>query len=224
MAAETRSLTVDVRTDRWSGRVLTEVSVSVPPGAITALVGGPGDGKSMIARALTGNLPASATWTGDVVVDGSIGYVPQDGVDSFAPGRPVGAQLEDLAHGAWTVEQACSAASYPADAMELLPAENSAGQIQRAALAAALLGEPDILVADGPTASLDRDTAYFIWKSLREYADAGAALLVITHDTPLLAATGFADRIVVVNEGRILAAGAPEDLAASRDPRVRMYF
>src|SRR5690606_659416 len=108
--------------------------------------------------------------------------------------------------------------------MSLLPRHNSAGQIQRAALAAALLSAPDVLVADGPTASLDQGTAYAVWKTLRECADSGTACLVITHDVPLLAATGFADRLAVVSKGRILAVGTTAELSASADPLVRMYF
>jgi len=226
MTAALRSLTVDIDTGRWRGTVLTEVDLSVPAGQITALLGGPGDGKTMIACALTGRLPESARTTGDVLIDGTVGYVPQDGIDAFTPDRTVGAQLRELEHrhGTYTVEQACATAYYPAEAMNLLPQQNSAGQIQRAALAAALLTAPDILVADGPTASLDQGTAYAVWKSLREYADSGAACLVITHDVALLAATGFADQLVIMGRGHVLAAGTMSELSASEDPRVQMYF
>ncbi len=63
-----------------------------------------------------------------------------------------------------------------------------------------------------------------MWTSLREYADSGAALLVITHDIPMLMATGYADTIVVIEKGRILAAGTTAELSSSHDPRVRTYF
>ncbi|MBO0855674.1 MAG: ATP-binding cassette domain-containing protein [Nocardia sp.] len=226
MAAELRSLTVHIDTGRWSETVLRDVDLTVPAGRITVLLGGPGSGKTMIAYALTGYLPESARTTGEVVLDGSVGYVPQEGVEAFEVGVPVGVQLRELQrrHGSWTVEQACAAAYYPTEALSLLPNHNSAGQIQRAAVAAALLTAPDILVADGPTASLDRATAYGVWKSLREYADTGAALLAVAHDIPLLAATGYADRLVVLDRGRVLAAGTMAELAADTDPRVRMYF
>lgn len=226
MTAALRSLTVHIETADRSETVLTQVTLDIPAGKITALLGGPGDGKTMIARALTGRLPESARTTGEILIDGAVGYVPQDGIDAFAPDRPIGDQLRELArrHGARTVEQACAAACYPAEALNLLPRHNSAGQIQRAALTAALLAAPDILVADGPTASLDQGTAYAVWKSLREYADSGAACLIATHDTPLLAATGYADRLVVVSAGRILATGTIAELSASEDPRVHMYF
>lgn len=226
MAAELRSLTVHIDTGRWSETVITDVDLSVPAGQITALLGGPGDGKTMIAYALTGRLPDTAQSTGEVLTDGTVGYVPQDGIDAFTPDRSVGAQLRTLEqrHGAWTVAQACAAAYYPTDALELLPGHNSAGMIQRAAVAAALIAAPDILIADGPTASLDQGTAYGVWKSLREYTDNGAALLVVTGDVPLLTATGYADQLVVVEQGRVLAAGTMVELSGSADPRVQMYF
>lgn len=226
MPAELRSLTVHVDTGRWSGTVLTDVDLTVPPGQITALIGGPGSGKTMIARALTGQLPATARATGEILVDGTVGYLPQDGTDAFTPDRSVEAQLRELEqrHGAWRVEAAQTAALYPSDAAGLLPQHHSAGQIQRAALAAALLPAPDLLVADSPTASLDRGTADAVWASLRAYADTGAAVLTITHDVPLLTATGVAEHLVVVHEGRILAAGAPDNVATCPEPEVQMYF
>ncbi|WP_024804450.1 ATP-binding cassette domain-containing protein [Nocardia sp. BMG51109] len=226
MTAELRSLTVDIDTGRWRDTVLTKVDLSVPAGQITALLGGPGDGKTMIAYALTGRLPESARTTGEVLTDGSVGYVPQDGIDAFTPDLTVGEQLRNLAqrHRSVTVENACAAAYYPSEAMDLLPQQNSAGQIQRAAVAAALLTAPDVLVADSPTASLDQGTAHGVWKSLREYADTGAAVLVITHDIPLLTATGYADRLVIMGRGQILGTGTVAELAASEDPQVQMYF
>ncbi|MDN5757065.1 MAG: ATP-binding cassette domain-containing protein [Tomitella sp.] len=226
MTAELRSLTVDIDTGRWRDTVLTRVDLRVPAGQITALLGGPGDGKTMIAYALTGRLPESARAIGEVLTDGRVGYIPQDGIDSFAPDCTVGAQLGqlELRHRSWTVERDCAAAHYPLDALHLLPQHHSAGQIQRAAIAAALLAAPDVLVADGPTTSLDRGTAFGVWKSLREYTDTGAALLVITHDIPLLAATGYADRLVIMSKGQILADGTMAELSASADPRVQIYI
>lgn len=226
MAAELRSLTVHIDTGRWSETVLTDVDLSVPAGQITVLLGGPGAGKTMIAYALTGRLPETAQPTGEVLTNGTVGYIPQDGIAAFSPDRSVGAQLRTLEqrHGALTVDQACAAAYYPTDALETLPRHNSAGMIQRAAVAAALIAAPDVLIADGATAFLDQGTAYAVWKSLREYADNGAALLVVTGDVPLLTATGYADRLVVVEEGRVLAAGTMMELSGSADPRVQMYF
>ncbi|GAB2723344.1 ATP-binding cassette domain-containing protein [Nocardia thraciensis] len=237
MTAELRSLTVHIDTGRWSETVLDAVDLVVCPRQITALLGAPGAGKTMIASALTGTLPATARTRGDVLIEdevvrdrqwptlrgGIVGYVPQDGMTAFAPDTTVGAQLQTLAlrHRAWSVERACAAVYYPADAADLLPGQNSAGQIQRAALAAALLPAPPILIADGPTNSLDAGTAYAVWKSLRAYADSGAAVLVVCNEVRMLTTGGFADRMVIVHEGRVRAAGSIAQLARSTDPYVR---
>ncbi|MFD4406936.1 ATP-binding cassette domain-containing protein [Nocardia sp. NPDC058499] len=236
MTAELRSFTVHIDTGRWSETVLTTVGLLVPRGRITALLGGPGAGKTMVAYALTGRLPGTAQSRGEVLIDGravpddgwpelrggTVGYIPQEGVTAFDPGKTVGAQLRELElhHRAWSMQQACTAAHYPEYAAELLPHENSGGQIQRAALAAALLPAPSVLIADSPAASLDRETAYHVWKSLRDYADTGAAVLAISNDVPMLTAGGFADRMVIMDAGRILAAGSPAQLAESEDAHV----
>ena len=237
MTAEVRDLTVHIDTGRWSGTVLTDVDLTVPAGRITVVLGEPGAGKTMLAAALTGRLPATARRRGHTLIDGAIvdaaqwpqllgpvvGWVPQEGVTAFEPATTIGAQLRasERRHRAWTVQQACAAAYYPADALELLPGQNSGGQIQRAALAAALLPAPSTLIVDGPTNSLDMGTAYGVWKSLRDYADSGAAVLAISNEVALLAAGGFADRLVVLHQGRVRGTGTPTQLADSTDPYVK---
>ncbi|MEU1982706.1 ATP-binding cassette domain-containing protein [Nocardia sp. NPDC019395] len=237
MTAELRSLTVRIDTGRWSETVLDAVDLIVPRGRITAVLGGPGAGKTMAASALTGQLPAAAQVQGQVLINDEVvhdqqwprlrghivGYVPQEGVTAFDSAETVGAQLRKLErhHRAWSVERACAAAHYPEYALDLLPQQNSGGQIQRAALAAALLPAPPVLIADGPAASLDMETAYHVWKSLREYADSGAAVLTISNDVRMLTTGGFADRMVIMHEGRILAAGSTAELSDSPDPYVR---
>ncbi|WP_406636245.1 ATP-binding cassette domain-containing protein [Amycolatopsis sp. WGS_07] len=217
--AELRDLTVQVDTGRWSERVLDSVRLVVPAGRITALLGESGCGKSMAAAALTGSLPSVARSTGDVYVNGTVCLVPQAGVTAFAAERTVGEQLRGRG-----VEEACKAAVYPMEALDLYPHQHSSGQIQRAALALALLSEPDVLVVDEPSASLDRGTAYEVWAALRAYADAGAAVLTITHDGALLAETGFADAMTFLRDGRVIAAGTPAEIRALEDPYVEGFF
>lgn len=224
--AEVRELTVVVDTGRWRETVLDSVSFAVPAGRITALLGESGCGKSMAAAALTGSLPSVARSSGDVRINGTVGLVPQSGVTAFAAERTVGAQLaerQQLCRGR-SVEDACKAAVCPMETLELFPHQLSSGQVQRAALAAALLSEPDLLVVDEPSASLDRGTAYEVWASLRAYADAGAAVLTITHDGPLLLETGVADAMVFLHDGRTVAAGSPAEIRSLADPYVQGFF
>ncbi|MEU5989076.1 ATP-binding cassette domain-containing protein [Spirillospora sp. NPDC047418] len=241
MGAELRNVTVHVDTGRWSETVLDSVDIAVPDGQITALLGESGCGKSMLAAALTGLLPEPARSTGHVLVNGTlvrdqrqwrrlrgrtIGLLPQAGVDAFSSTETVGAQLHDLErhHGRWTIERACTAARYPTELFDLYPGEHSGGQIQRAALAAALLPAPDILVADEPTASLDTELAYEVWVTLYKYAAGGAAVLAITHDVPMLTATDVADRLVLMRAGKITATGDLAALNTLTDPYTRGFF
>lgn len=236
MSAQLSGLTVCIDTGRWSETVLTDVDLTVAPGRITAVLGGPGAGKTMVVAALTGRLPSTAHHQGLISINGAavdgrhwqslrdrvVGYVPQEGVTAFDADKAVGAQLQtlQLRHRAWSVERACAAAQYPTDALDLLPHQHSGGQIQRAALAAALLPAPPILLADGPTNSLDMGTAYAVWKSLRDYADSGAAVLVVSNEVRILT-SGFADRMVILHEGRIRAAGTTAELTRSTDTFVQ---
>lgn len=238
--AELRALTVRIDTGRWAETVLDAVDLDVPAGRITALLGESGCGKSMVAAALAGRLPASARSTGQVRVDGAVvrdgrwrevrgrtvGLVPQEGVTAFDAGETVGAQLRELErrYGRWSLDRACEAARYPAELLDLRPGQHSGGQIQRAALAAALLPAPDVLIADEAAASLDLETAYGVWTTLRAYADGGAAVLAITHDVPMLTATRVADRVVLMRGGKVVATGALAELAALADPYVRGFF
>ncbi|MGW6424946.1 ATP-binding cassette domain-containing protein [Nocardia sp. NPDC055053] len=219
--------------------MLTAVDLAAPAGKITALLGGPGSGKTMVAAALSGRLPATAQYRGQILIGGEIvsahrwpqlqghvvGYVPQEGLSAFDPRKTVGAQLRalEMRHRAWTVERACAAAHYPMDARELFPHQHSGGQIQRAALAAALIPAPSVLIADGPTNSLDLGTAHEVWKSLRAYATSGAAVLVVSNELRAMVTGGFADRMAILHEGRVLAAGSTMQLLDS-NPHVQALW
>jgi peptide/nickel transport system ATP-binding protein len=239
--AELSNLTVHVDTGRWSETILDSVHLVVPAGRITALLGESGCGKSMVAAALTGQLPSVARSSGDVRINGTavrdqqqwrqlrvgtVGLVPQFGVTAFAAEQTVGAQLSERQrlHLGRSVEDACAAALYPTEALDLYPHQHSSGQIQRAALAAAFLPGPDLLVVDEPSASLDMGTAYEVWANLRAYADTGAAVLTITHDATLLTETRVADQMVFMREGRTIATGPPTEMCALADPYVQGFF
>lgn len=96
-----------------------------------------------------------------------------------------------------------------ADRLTHRPSELSGGEQQRVAIARALANRPKVLLADEPTGNLDSTRAHELLGLLREMVDKDAlTILMVTHDHEL--ATSFADRIVLMKDGRIVNGSAPE--------------
>ena len=93
-----------------------------------------------------------------------------------------------------------------ADRLGHIPAELSAGQQQRTALARAMLNRPGIVLADEPTGNLDRDNTNMVLGHLRQVANDGCAVLLVTHDS---AAADQADRLLRIRNGRLDADDSP---------------
>lgn len=88
----------------------------------------------------------------------------------------------------------------------------SGGQLQRARFAVAVVSDPDLLVLDEPTAAMDVEARHTFWSSMREFTDAGRTVVFATHY--LDEADTFADRIVIMRAGRIVADGFPAEIKA----------
>ena len=95
----------------------------------------------------------------------------------------------------------------------------SLGMRQRLALGIALLGDPDVLVLDEPANGLDPQGVRWIRRLLREHADRGGTVLLSSH--LLREVEAVADHLVIINAGRIVADGSPEQLRTSRSTLVR---
>lgn len=221
---------------RYAGKdqdALSDVSLTLRRGEVTALVGFNGSGKSTLSKLVSGlYLPTG----GQVLWDG----VPTDDADPQALWQQVALVPQDYAHWPLTVREnvtqgqptargdaavleACEASD--ADevvdklgagldtllAREWLNGEElSGGQWQRIALARAFFREAGLLVLDEPTANLDPRAEYRIFQRLRDLAQDRVVLLV-THRITNVA---VADRIVVLDEGRVVQEGTYKDLAA----------
>ncbi|MFB7479240.1 ABC transporter ATP-binding protein [Streptomyces anulatus] len=209
---------------------VTDARFSVAPGECLALVGESGCGKSVLASALLGLLPANAETTGSAVLGGNtdlltadertlartvrgrrIGLVPQSPAAHLTPVRTVRAQVEESLRELTGVRGsalgkaalvAAARASFPEGHLDRYPHELSGGLAQRAATALALIGDAPLLLADEPTTGLDRDLVERTVDELRRHTDEGRALLIITHD--LAAAERIADRVAVMYAGRIV--------------------
>ncbi|MEV4504088.1 ABC transporter ATP-binding protein [Streptomyces klenkii] len=214
---------------------VTDASFELGPGECLALIGESGCGKSVLASALLGLLPRNAAATGRAFLGDldllaadertlartvrgrRIGLVPQSPSAHLTPVRTVRSQLEETVRELTDVpraglraaaEAAAERAAFPASHLDRHPHQLSGGLAQRAATALALVGDAPLLLADEPTTGLDRDLVDRTVDELRRHADAGRALLMITHD--LAAARRVADRVAVMYAGRIVElTGAP---------------
>ena len=101
----------------------------------------------------------------------------------------------------------------------------SGGMAQRAAIAAAIVADPAVIVADEPTSALDPELAEGIWGTVRRSADAGAAVLVITHDMHSLLESGVASSIAVMRSGTVVEQRDPVGLRLRNgSPYVRSFL
>ncbi|MEM9560972.1 MAG: ATP-binding cassette domain-containing protein [Actinomycetota bacterium] len=217
-------------------RILDDVSLSVGPGELVAIVGASGSGKSTMLQVLAGNLPPS---TGRATIDGlpaaeldaarrrDVGFVPQEEVlhDELPLGRMLtyAARLR-VSAGRGAGDRADEAAARALDQVELgavvdVPVRRlSGGQRRRASLAIELVTSPRACLLDEPTSGLDPATAETILGELRQLADRGRTVVFVTHNADDLR---LCDRIVAVGPGgRLVFDGTPSEaieVAASND-------
>ena len=206
----------------------TLINLDVAKGDVHALIGESGCGKSTIAQAITGLLPLKARISGSIRYRGEnilgsqsrflgkhIALIPQSAATFMTPVRTLGAQLAetvDVLKGPLTPEELMATVDLNSDVLQLYPHEISGGMAQRAAVAFALAGAPDVIIADEPTASLDPARKEGMFRLLRQIASEGAAVMLITHDISTLLDTGIADQVSVCYASRIIESGLARTL------------
>ncbi|MER6960460.1 ABC transporter ATP-binding protein [Streptomyces sp. NPDC000618] len=211
------------------GAFRLDVALTAAPGDVVALLGPNGAGKTTALRALAGLVPLTG---GHLRLDGA-------SLDRMPPeSRPVGVVFQDYllfphlsaidnvafgprCQGASKAEARAQAAEWLermglAAQADAKPRRLSGGQAQRVALARALATHPRLLLLDEPLAALDARTRLEIRAQLRRHlAEFEAVAVLVTHDP--LDAMVLADRLVVVEDGRVVQEGSPADIA--RHPR-----
>lgn len=228
---EIRDLSVSFRQyDRGlRRRTITPVEamdLAAAPGELVALVGESGAGKTLLGEAVLGMLPGNARVAGTVryrgeelteqrrraLVGRELVMLPQS-VTYLDPTARVGAQigralrLAGRAQGRDEVVAALAARNLDAEVARRYPHELSGGMARRVLLAMALAGSPDLVFADEPTPGLDEDSVRAIFAELRAIADAGAAVIAVSHD--LTQVVEVADRVVICQGGRTVETVAP---------------
>ncbi|MEY9892013.1 peptide/nickel transport system ATP-binding protein [Catenulispora sp. MAP5-51] len=222
--------------------VLDGVDLDVGRGQTVALVGESGSGKTLTSRAALGMLPPGATASGTVQVDGqdvlamdprtlrrlradTTAMIFQDPRAAINPVRRVGDFLTEALRTNAAADRATArkralvlleAVGLPERVLRQYPHELSGGMLQRVMIAAALMADPVLLLADEPTTALDVTTQAEIIALLRDLQSRfGTALLFVTHDLDLAAVT--ADRVAVMYAGRIVETGPAQEVFA--DPK-----
>ena len=201
------------------------LTLQVRPGAVTAFLGPNGAGKTTTMRVLLGLVRPSS---GRALIDGvpyaelpaprrTVGAVL--GPDGFHPGRSGRQHLRVIAMSDGLpparVEEVLALVELT-DAADRRVGTYSLGMRQRLGLATALLGDPDVLIADEPANGLDPEGIVWLRRFLRAMADEGRTVIVSSHLLAEVART--ADRIVVVSEGRLRFDGDLTELAGSAGP------
>ncbi len=211
--------------------ILDDVSLTVDAGEVVGLVGESGSGKSTTARAVLRLYPETAAVEGSITVgetevlaasradlhrvrSSEVAMIHQDPRAALNPVRRIGDSLtERLVHVLGVSRSEAAAAGLelleavgirqPEERMRQYPHELSGGMLQRVVIAAALTGQPKLLLADEATSALDVTTQAEVLAILRDLQSRrGLGVLLITHDLHLAAA--YCDRVYVMYRGRIV--------------------
>jgi oligopeptide/dipeptide ABC transporter ATP-binding protein len=237
---EVQGLCIDVPTATGLLRLVDRFDLSLGVGDRVALVGESGSGKSVTARAIM-KLDANVQLSGSVRLDGvelldlderamskirgsRVGMVFQDPMHALNPLQTIGEQVAEPLRlrgvsrkEAW--ERACAlldelGVPRARERMRAYPHEFSGGMRQRVVLAMALIGDPDVLIADEPTTALDVRVQKQVLRLLDDVQQRRhLAVLMITHDLAVVA--GFTERVVVMYAGRKVEEQATEALFAA---------
>jgi ABC-2 type transport system ATP-binding protein len=208
---------------------IEDLSFTARPGAVTGFLGPNGAGKTTTLKTLLGLLAPSA---GSATFDGCayaelaepyrhVGAVLES--TGFHPGRRAGAHLRVLATAAGLppsrVDEVLDEVGL-ADAADRRIKGFSLGMRQRLALAAALLGDPDVLILDEPANGLDPEGVHWLRCFLRSFADRGGTVLVSSHLLAEVAHT--VDDVVIIAHGRLVTQSSLTELAERRRAEVRV--
>jgi phospholipid/cholesterol/gamma-HCH transport system ATP-binding protein len=218
--------------------VLKGLDFEVQPGEIFVIMGPSGSGKSVLLKQLIGLEPPDA---GEILINGKsiqspeitsqyrLAMVFQSGalLNSLTVGENVGLYLSE--HRLKPPEEIARIVAEMLETVGLkgaedkMPSELSGGMKKRVAIARALVIEPQLILYDEPTSELDPLSSVVIGEEILQLQRRiHVTSLVVSHDRDL--AFGVADRIAVINEGRILTIGTPDEVKRFNDPLVQSFL
>jgi ABC-2 type transport system ATP-binding protein len=217
---ELRTLTKSFRSPAGPVHAVRGIDIDIAPGETVALLGPNGAGKSTAIDMILGltkpdggtvrvfgRTPAQAVSAGSVGAMLQVGGVPQ-----YLTVRELIAMVASLYPRPMTVADAIALTGIQ-DIAERKTTKLSGGQTQRLRFAIAVVSNPDLLVLDEPTVALDVESRHAFWTTMRGFAARGKTVLFATHY--LEEADAYADRIVLMAQGRIVADGPATEIKAT---------
>ncbi len=206
-------------------QVISNLNLTLEEGEVLAVVGASGSGKSLLAHALLGILPNNSTCKGSIVYKGApltperqaklrgkeISLVPQS-VNFLDPLIKIGKQVKMSVNNGDALEKQrriFERYRLKSETENLYPFQLSGGMARRALLSTALVSESNVIIADEPTPGLDSVVIEEALNTLREIADHGRAVMLITHD--IESVLKIADKIAVFYAGTIVEVAPIED-------------
>ncbi len=218
--------------------VLKGISFQVKPGEVFVIMGPSGSGKSVLLKHIIGLeepdagqilINGESIQTPDVMDRYRMAMVFQSGalLNSLTVAENVGLYLtehrlkppEEIAR---VVEENLEIVGLK-DAQDKMPSELSGGMKKRVAIARALVIEPQLILYDEPTSELDPLSSVVIAEEIVKLNERiQVTSLVVSHDREL--AFGVADRVAVIDDGRILTIGTPEEIRRATDPLVQRFL
>ena len=211
-------------------QVISDLHLTVRPGEIVAVAGSSGSGKSLLASAILGILPGNATVKGRLLYKGKemttsmqetlrgseIALVPQS-VAFLDPLMKVGKQADGHKKPYPTEKRRglFKRFSLPDKTEELYPFQLSGGMARRVLVSTALISDAELIIADEPTPGMSLEQALEALQMFRELANAGKAVILITHDIDL--AFEFADRVAVFYAGTTVETAPVADFKTGPD-------
>jgi len=202
--------------------VISNLSVSVYCGEILAVVGSSGSGKSLLAHAVLGILPSNAITSGMMYYDGQelsrekreelrgheIALVPQS-VSYLDPLMKIGEQVRGVKGSEEAQRKVFQKFELYPDTAAMYPFQLSGGMARRVLVSTAVIGNAQLIIADEPTPGLHPAIAEETIRHLRQLADEGRAVILITHELDL--AFKVADKIAVFYAGTTVEVAAVQD-------------
>jgi phospholipid/cholesterol/gamma-HCH transport system ATP-binding protein len=240
-ATDHRGVRLDVRGLRKSfgnQEVLKGLDFEVNPGEIFIIMGPSGSGKTVLLKHLIG---LEAPDAGEILIGGQsvqspdvmnqyrMAMVFQSGalLNSLTVGENVGLYLSE--HRLKSPEEIARIVAEKLEVVGLkgtedkMPSDLSGGMKKRVAIARALVIEPQLILYDEPTSELDPLSAVVIAEEIVHLKERiQVTSLIVSHDRDL--AFGVADRIAVINQGRILSIGTPDEVRRQTDPLIKQFL